>query len=60
MSWSAGSTLFRTTVSSSEARAPVEIQNASSARSRLDGKAANSSLNRASGIARGTRLTALG
>jgi hypothetical protein len=60
MRWSAGSTWPWVTVSSSLARAPVEIQNASSARSRWDGKAANSSLNRSSGIALGMRLGALG
>jgi len=36
MSWSAGSTRPRATVSSSRARAPVEIQNASKARSRSE------------------------
>ena len=42
--------------SSSEARAPVEIQNATSARSRSDPSAANSLLNQSSGIARGIRF----
>jgi len=38
----------------------VKIQNATSARSRFDDKAANSSLNRSSGIARGIRRGTLG
>jgi hypothetical protein len=44
----------------SEARVPVEIQNATSARSQFDVNAANSSLNRSSGIARGTRRGTVG
>ena len=46
--------------SSSEARAPVEIQNATSARSRSDPSAANSPLNQLSGIARGIRFGTTG
>jgi hypothetical protein len=38
-----------------DARAPVETQNATSARSRNDGNSANSSLNFSSGMLRGTR-----
>ena len=46
--------------SSSDARAPVEIQNATSARSRSEDSAANSNPNISSGIARGgRRATAL-
>jgi hypothetical protein len=50
-----GSAPGQTAPSSSEARAPVEIQNATSARSRLEGSLANSSLNASSGICFGTR-----
>ena len=46
--------------SSSEALAPVEIQNATSARSRSDGSDANSLLNQSSGIARGIRFGTVG
>ena len=42
-------------MSSSEARAPVETQNATSARSRCEGSRANRSVNTKSGICRGTR-----
>ena len=46
--------------SSSPALAPVEIQNATSARSRSDGSDANSLSNQPSGIARGIRLGTTG
>ncbi len=46
--------------SSSEALAPVEIQNATSARSRSDASDANSLLNHSSGIARGMRFGTVG
>ncbi len=46
--------------SSSEALAPVEIQNATSARSRSDPSDANSRLNQSSGIARGIRFGTVG
>jgi hypothetical protein len=48
------------TPSSSEARAPVEIQNATSARSRCEGSRANSSLNFSSGMCRGTLCASRG
>ncbi len=46
--------------SSSAARAPVETQNATSARSRCDPSPANSSSNRPSGIRRGIRCACRG
>jgi hypothetical protein len=46
--------------SSSEARAPVETQNATSARSRCEPNAANYASNRPSGMDRGARGTTLG
>ena len=55
-----GSAPDRVTPRSSDARAPVETQNATSARSRFDPSRANSSLNTLSGICRGTVLGTLG
>jgi hypothetical protein len=46
--------------SSSAALAPVEIQNATRARSRSEGSDANSLSNQPSGIARGIRLGTVG
>jgi hypothetical protein len=45
---------------SSEARTPLEIQNAIIARSRFDRSAANSELNHSSGIERGIRRGTVG
>jgi len=50
-----GSAPEHTALSSSEARAPVDTQNATSARSRWEGSRANSSLNTWSGICLGMR-----
>ena len=46
--------------SSSDARTPADTQNATSARSRCELSAANSSLNFSSGICRGLRRASLG
>ena len=55
-----GSTSATVAPNSSEARAPVETQNATSARSRCEPSCANSSSNRSSGMHRGARATSFG
>ena len=50
-----GSAPEQVAVRSSDARAPVDTQNATRARSRCEGSRANSSLNTLSGICRGIR-----
>ena len=55
-----GSAPEQVAVRSSDARAPVDAQNATRARSRFDGSRPNSSLNAASGTCLGTRCGTLG
>ena len=55
-----GSAPEQVTPRSSEARAPVETQNATKARSRFEPSRANRSLNALSGICRGIRWGTLG
>ena len=60
MSCWAGSAPEQVALSSSEARAPVETQNATRARSLFEPSRANRSLNALSGICRGIRWGTLG